>query len=181
MAAQRLRIRFERLFRRRPESYRGWFDPAFSRVLAGLGTSYYQGDYPNRAIHTDLFSPIATDPTWSRLGASALYPVLQKQGIRLWRELIQLLQPDIIIASMRRDGISQLGLSLDSGTQTLDLSGANGRTKTACFQTYRLSTGKKGLLLSGCAGRKPMNAVGPDERQKVGEALGVAWNQLTIS
>ena len=51
-------------FRQRP--YRSWF-PWFDKVLRGMEASYYDGEV-NTALHTDLCSPLATDPTWSRLG-----------------------------------------------------------------------------------------------------------------
>lgn len=50
----------------RTEPYRAWFDPAFERVLNGLSASYYEG-FPNTALHTDILSPLATDPTWGGL------------------------------------------------------------------------------------------------------------------
>jgi hypothetical protein len=49
----------------RTDPYRGWFN-AFEPLLQGLGCSYYDGS-ANTALHTDLCSPLATDPTWSRL------------------------------------------------------------------------------------------------------------------
>jgi hypothetical protein len=57
----------------RLEPYRPWFDRGFERVLNGMATSYYQGQ-PSTALHTDLFSPLATDPTWSGLDAIAGRP-----------------------------------------------------------------------------------------------------------
>ena len=45
--------------------YRDWFS-AFEPTLNGLGVSYYEGQ-PSTALHTDICSPVATDPTWSNL------------------------------------------------------------------------------------------------------------------
>ena len=50
----------------RTEPYRAWFN-AWEPLLNGAGVSYY-GDASSTALHTDLCSPVATDPTWSRLG-----------------------------------------------------------------------------------------------------------------
>src|SRR3990170_1822110 len=45
-----------------------WFG-AFEPLLDGMGASYYPGGHA-AALHTDLCSPVATDPTWSRLEPS---------------------------------------------------------------------------------------------------------------
>jgi hypothetical protein len=50
----------------RSAPYRRWFDQGFERVLNGLSATYYAG-FPNAALHTDLLSPLATDPTWGGL------------------------------------------------------------------------------------------------------------------
>lgn len=50
----------------RTAPYTGWFNPSFEPLLRGLGASYYEAA-PSVALHTDLCSPLATDPTWSRL------------------------------------------------------------------------------------------------------------------
>ena len=50
----------------REQPYDGWFKPAFEELLRGMGASYYDGA-ESTALHTDICSPLATDPTWSRL------------------------------------------------------------------------------------------------------------------
>lgn len=50
----------------RTAPYTGWFNPSFEPLLRGLGASYYD-QASSVALHTDLCSPLATDPTWSRL------------------------------------------------------------------------------------------------------------------
>lgn len=49
------------------DPYWGWFS-AFEPLLNGLEASYYNGR-PSTALHTDICSPVATDPTWSSLGS----------------------------------------------------------------------------------------------------------------
>jgi hypothetical protein len=44
-----------------------WFS-SFEPILRGLKCSYYQNtQFQNIALHTDICSPIATEPTWSKL------------------------------------------------------------------------------------------------------------------
>ena len=52
----------------REQPYDTWFKPAFEEMLQGMGASYYDGAR-NTALHTDICSPLATDPTWSWLGS----------------------------------------------------------------------------------------------------------------
>jgi hypothetical protein len=49
--------------------YKPWFN-SFEPMLRGLDCSYY-GNASNTALHTDLCSPLATDPTWSNLSEQA--------------------------------------------------------------------------------------------------------------
>ncbi len=163
--------------------YKGWFDAAFKGVLSGLGASFYEGapGAPSRAIHTDLFSPIATDPTWSGLYKQnrALYDKLVEEGVALWEQLVELLQPDIIVASMQRDNVPRLGLNLIGESEVLScVSEKKGRT-CAMVQPYVLHGGRRGLLLTGGAGRKPMNGFSPEDRVLIGEAVRARWQKMT--
>lgn len=51
------------------EPYSKWFG-CFESMLNGLSASYYDNEYPNRVLHTDICSPLATDITWSKLNDS---------------------------------------------------------------------------------------------------------------
>ena len=74
----------------RTDPYRGWFS-AFEPMLNGLGASFYEGK-PSTALHTDLCSPVATDPTWSGLDPDE-QKALEKEGGPLWHGLLEVLQP----------------------------------------------------------------------------------------
>ena len=74
----------------------GWFGRGFGPILRGLGATYESG----AAIHTDIASPVATTPTWSGLKErKALLP----DGASLWRKLIDLLAPEVVLVSFARD------------------------------------------------------------------------------
>jgi len=80
------------------DPYSFWFDN-FEKVLNGIKSSYYnKKEYPYTALHTDLFTPLATDPTWSYLSEETQQRLIE-QGIPLWHELIKILKPNIIICS----------------------------------------------------------------------------------
>src|SRR5574344_529650 len=79
------------------EPLRKWFS-CYEPILNGLSASYYSS-YNYTALHTDICSPLATNPTWSKLSKetqSALY----EDGFEIWKELIEELQPDIMFVSI---------------------------------------------------------------------------------
>jgi hypothetical protein len=82
-------------FKRNP--YNAWFKGSFGAVLQSFDASFYPGA-KNTAIHTDICSPWATIPTWSKL-SDAVRQELEKEGYDIWKKLILALQPDIILFS----------------------------------------------------------------------------------
>jgi hypothetical protein len=76
-----------------------WFS-SFEPILNGKGCSYYTNNgFDNIALHTDICSPLATDPTWSRLNVNQ-QQLLFTQGVQIWWDLIKALAPDIILVSI---------------------------------------------------------------------------------
>ena len=53
----------------RTDPYRKWFDRALEPLLNGAGASYYAGE-TSTALHTDICSPVATNPTAPALNSS---------------------------------------------------------------------------------------------------------------
>jgi hypothetical protein len=90
--------------------YRKWFDRSFERLLRGLDASYYT-DGASVALHTDIASPIATAPTWNSL--EPWQRELHRAGADLWRRLVDLLAPDLIVLSVARPHLAAVsGLAL---------------------------------------------------------------------
>jgi hypothetical protein len=90
--------------------YRKWFDPSFEPMLSGVGASYYAGRY-STALHTDFCTPLATDPTWSRLKPRERN-VLKDSGWRLWHDLVKALEPDLVLVSIQRALADTIGFPL---------------------------------------------------------------------
>ncbi len=108
----------------RDNPYTDWFDRSFETLLQPLGASYYEKIYPgpaprrwtwkprtNVALHTDLCSPLATVPTWSRLPkeAARVKEELWAWGFPFWKNLIEALKPDIVLMSVGRSCLTKLG------------------------------------------------------------------------
>lgn len=83
-----------------------WFS-SFEALLGGLYASYYPRA-ENTALHTDLCSPLATDPKWSRLGSKTT-KILMDQGVPLWHRLVEVLAPDVVLISVARKHLQRIG------------------------------------------------------------------------
>ena len=101
--------------------YREWFDRGFETLLQPLAASYYGNRYTgtppmwwnpqdNTALHTDICTPLATHPTWSRLKLPRdVMKRLEATGFSLWYDLMQELKPDLILISVGKSHLPKLG------------------------------------------------------------------------
>jgi hypothetical protein len=100
-------------FENRP--YKRWFGTSsktksgFLPLLEGMGASYYAG-FANRALHTDLCSPLATKPTWSGLKSTEQAPLFY-DGFNLWKSLLIGVKPDLILISLKKEYLDLLPLN----------------------------------------------------------------------
>ena len=90
--------------------YNKWFYNG-EYVLNVLGATYYKNqiydmgfENYDTAVHIDIYSSIATDPTWGKLDAGVKNEL---QNITLFKELLQYLNPDVILVSVNRDIFNQ--------------------------------------------------------------------------
>ena len=154
-------------FRRPPNDPYRWFD-CFEHLLLGLGTSYY-GNAPNVALHTDLCSPLATRPTWSKL-APDIQSRFLRDGPCLWHRLVERLSPDVIIASLRRSHLARISFSLLEGWSVAYT--VERKTPYIVETTkLRLQSGKVTSLVFGRAAQTPFGNVSYADRRKIGAAL----------
>lgn len=101
--------------------YKLWFN-SYEPILNGMDCSYYARK-ANTALHTDIMTPIATDPTWSRLNDNDKN-LFEAEGIGLWHELVSCLKPDIILISMAENIFKKSNLNLiKNGRTTIQLKG----------------------------------------------------------
>ena len=88
------------------EPYSRWFR-CFEPILNGLNSSYYDNEYPNRVLHTDICSPLATDITWSKLN-DRQQARLSSDGNKIWHSLVEILTPDFILISVARHHLNKI-------------------------------------------------------------------------
>ena len=85
--------------------YRKWFN-SLEPFLNGLESSFYPNE-KNKVVHTDICSPLPTDPTWNNLDKS-IQMNLFRVGFEFWKRLISELKPDVIVLSTRRSYLEKL-------------------------------------------------------------------------
>ncbi|MYA44280.1 MAG: hypothetical protein F4076_03850 [Acidimicrobiaceae bacterium] len=89
----------------RTNPYAEWFR-YFELLLNGMSASYY-AHRTSTALHTDICSPVATDPTWRRL-SKADRRVLSDVGRPLWHELLVALRPNLVVLSVAKGHLEHI-------------------------------------------------------------------------
>ena len=155
----------------RTAPYKRWFDHSFEPLLHGLGASYYENE-ASVALHTDLCSPLATDPTWSRLDQRE-QTALGATGGRLWHELVDVLQPDVALISVARRRLSSITFPIVEPTTVVHSVNGPARTKSYHIESvrYELPSGKTPLFVFGRASQTPFGSISDLEKQRVGTRI----------
>ncbi|MGO9681409.1 MAG: hypothetical protein ACLPTZ_02135 [Beijerinckiaceae bacterium] len=158
-----------------------WFK-SYESVLHGLDAGYY-GCFRNTALHTDLCSPLATDPTWSGLKREQR-KLLLKDGVALWHSLVEILNPHIIIACVAAKYLKLLtnnmkikpDLARGKVIKRLTRTGDGKDRKRPCeVRGWLIQLGflEKGVgLVHGPAVNKPFGNVLNNEKPQIGTAIG---------
>jgi hypothetical protein len=155
----------------RTAPYTGWFNPSFEPLLRGLGASYYDAA-PSVALHTDLCSPLATDPTWSRLDPRE-QTVLEPAGRRLWHDLVEALQPDLVLVSVGRPRLSTIGFPLVEPASVIHTVDGPARVRPYRIEAFRheFASGKAPLFVFGQASQTPFGSISGLEKQRIGRRI----------
>lgn len=147
----------------------GWFK-AFENVLNGMGASYYDNDnYPCRALHTDICSPWATDPTWSKLPQEKK-EALYAEGHPQWLNLIAALKPDIIVASVSSNYIAKLGIE-NTKTEFCRFEHTKDGSKRKIPEIVWKYNFKGIPLINGRTRHTPFGNLSNEFRQTIGEKI----------
>lgn len=151
----------------REEPYKAWFNQAFEPMLQGLDGSFYAGR-SNTVLHTDLCSPLATNPTWSKLGIHQF--ALQSPGVALWHELLNDLEPDLVILSIARHHLSRIKFPLvEPWRSVYRLERKN--PYDVGIARVQLDSGKRSLMAFGRAAQLPFSTISHSEKERVGQHL----------
>ena len=150
--------------------YKSWFG-SYEAILQGMEASYYsKPNSINRAIHTDICSPLATDPTWTRLSEDTRKELFNI-GFQLWQDLINILEPDIIWISIAQHWLKQLNLTNKIELTRFDKrKNGTDRNKPYLIHQYDLvlNKGKVTKVYFGQAAEKPFGTLSDNFKQELG-------------
>ena len=155
--------------------YRAWFD-WFEQVLRGMDASFFDGAR-NTAVHADLCSPLATDPTWSKLDRGR--EAFLADGVPLWHRLIEYLAPDVIVVSVAKRYRDLISFASPDGWEpfcTISRDHLGMRPYVVTGQRVELANGARPLLVFGPAAQLPFSTLDKAKRQDIGRAI---LNQLS--
>ena len=149
--------------------YRQWFDSGFEPILNGMGASYYSGkEFNNRALHTDICSPWATNPTWSKLPISEQKELICT-GFPEWQELVVALEPDIILFSIPQKYVKMLEIGpLDDLCSITATKSGEQRKKPIIIQKGMYG---KSLAVFGRTRNVPFGSLGKEQKKELGELI----------
>jgi hypothetical protein len=170
-AKSNLREVLDSYYRTKP--YSEWFR-SYENVLNGFDASYFpSGSFRFRSLHTDICSPLATDPTWSNLPRNS-QDMLFQGGYELWKQLIELLQPDIILVSIPRR-LVETCITKDLRKVIEFREKKDGGPRTTPYGVFRgqygLSSGKEAIVLFGQAAQKPFDLLSDEQKRQIGQKL----------
>lgn len=148
-----------------------WFK-SFECILNGLDASYYsEKGMPNRVLHTDICSPWATDPTWSKLPNQEKKNLMENEhGFEQWKQLIRQLKPDIILFSIPNKYIEKLGLEKELCQFDKITTTENGKRRK---QDVYIKQGVYGesLAIFGRTWNVPFGALGKNQKKDLGRKI----------
>ena len=156
----------------RTSPYRSWFRH-FEPLLNGMRASYYPGK-ASAALHTDICSPIATDPTWSRLSDADRH-VLEADGGPLWHDLLRALQPQVVVLSVAKGHLSRIEFESLNEWHDFHVFGrkANGdpRNPPYVVRARNYLVGDTSSLFIFCPASRSPVAIGNDQKRELGTTI----------
>lgn len=153
--------------------YWRWFrhlDP----LLNGMGAGYRPGR-PSTGLHTDICSPVATDPTWSKLDDDNRL-LLQADGVPLWHGLMEALQPHIVVLAIAKRHLSDIAFdSVDDAWGELHIvdTKVDGEPRDPPYrvQARRYTVGGTAALFVLCPAMRSPLPIGTAQKHELGAII----------
>lgn len=160
------------------DPYRGWFS-AWEPFLNGAGASYYTGS-GSTALHTDFCSPVATDPTWRRLGGVD-QRALEADGVPLWHMLLRSLKPQVVALSIAEQYLEHIEFApLDQAWSSLHTVNEkkNGAPRSSPYEVRKRwydVDGAPSLFVFGLPAQTPLGSISNPQKYEVGAMVLEAY------
>jgi hypothetical protein len=147
--------------------YRSWFG-TYKGLLEGMDASFYKGA-ANTALHTDLCSPIATNPTWSNLSKESR-TMLLGPGRDLWHDLVRVLRPQVMLISVAREHLDQIRFTSDAAWAELCQVEHKKPYIVKCNR-MSLDDGTPMMAIFGLAAQTPFGSVSQEDKLRIGRLV----------
>jgi hypothetical protein len=148
--------------------YRRWFDGSYREVLKGIGATFYPSALSRvTAIHSDLMSTLATDPTWTGL-SRARQLNLARDGVALWHRLTEVVKPQVVVASLAERHLAAIFPGIDGWQEVY----AVWKKKKWTVRAAQLSIGRSvSILVHAPAQTLPFGPFTTAEKLELGSNL----------
>lgn len=144
-----------------------WFR-TYEGLLEGLDASFCKGAV-NTALHTDLCSPVATTPTWSKLPKETRTTLLGA-GRDLWHDLVRVLRPQVMLISVAREHLDQIRFEPEGGWAEL-CRVERGNPYIVEHRRMRLEGGASTTAIFGRAAQMPFGTVSQEGKRRIGRSV----------
>ena len=156
------------------DPYSAWFN-TFKPLLKGMETSFCEGG-ASTALHTDICSPVATNPTWNDLD-EADRKILESDGGPLWHLLLETLQPQIVVLSVARKHLERIKFTPErTDWQRIHVfkKTGDGERRSRPYEIrgrwYEVG-GEWALFIFGEAAQKPFGSLHTTQKREAGTLL----------
>lgn len=141
--------------------YNSWFKSSFQVVLKSFNATHYDiyDGFENIAIHTDICSPFATNPSWSNLSNNEK-TILENYGNLSWHNLVKILEPDVILFSASRDSEKKIKFFQLENWIPIDVKAKSPLLKGK----FKINDNKVCTILFQIQGRKPFLKTKKEEK-----------------
>ncbi len=151
----------------RTDPYMKWFN-AYEHILHGMDASYRDGVL-NTALHSDICSPLATDPTWSGL-IPAHRAALEPRGSALWHRLVAYLAPHVLLVSIAKDRRDQIAFQATSEWETIHTISRDNPYHVQA-RKIRVIEDKDTCIVFGPASQTPFGKVSKKDKRILGACV----------
>ena len=161
------------------DPYNKWFR-FYDTVLCGAGAGYYPGER-STALHTDIASPVATDPTWKDLNESKQKALLGK-GVPLWHKLLKRLKPQMVLLSIKWKHLERIEFPAWNDWRTIHefKRKKNGEQRKHPYEVkvrWHKIMGNPSLFVFGQAAEIPFGTLSNQLKRRVGEIAREAFDK----
>ncbi len=162
----------------RTDPYSVWFS-AFEPLLNGAGASYYKGEV-STALHTDICSPVPTNPTWSKLGP-ADRAALEAEGGPLWHTLLEALRPHMVVLSVAKSHLKRIQFTPMTEWDAIHVfkRKGNGDPRSRPYEVGARSyevDGERSLFVFGPAAQTPFGLLTNKQKREAGAIALETYN-----